>query len=325
MSITRLVSDRTNMLLAQQQQQQQQQQEVIYAGPSLVDQPRRPFEDIRELSHKKKTASRFFVSEISGSPLSFAVNPDAAKAVVATEYSTKYRPHGSTIGSTRLGDPRRAYILHGKVVFAHNGYPFTVMVKSNAIRGRFYGPRDQRGYFAVPPNSTLSFPEGFDVLRPSQAYTSNVFKDFGHCTTDSYRDGVSKSKDGQWYTVTQGCVIHDILARNQNNPSQPYDLESPDYLESIDARAGVKRYRIPKVLYKSAKTCFLSSVLPKMPHTDFTSMWICIERLGGVAWDAPLGVFYYDSNECADQAVLSQHGVFSITHWFRYRLLYEEC
>jgi len=322
MAVSRLVSDRTNLLL--QQQQQQQQGELVYAGPSVTE-PRRPFEDIRELAHKKKTASRFFVSEISGSPLLFAANPDAAKTVVATEFSTKYRPHGSMIGSSRLGDPRRAYILHGKVVFVHNGFPFTLMVKSNAIRGRFYGPCDQRGYFAVPPNSTLSFPEGFDVLRPSQAYTSNVFKDFGHCTTDSYKTGVSKSRDGQWYTIMQGSVIHDILARNQNNPAHPYDLETPEYFDSVDARAGIKRYRIPKVLYKSAKTCFRSSVLPKMPHTDFTAMSICIERLGGVAWDAPLGVFYYDSNECADQAVLSQHSVFSVTHWFRYRLLHEEC
>lgn len=322
MSTQRLIREEAQRLRLQQQQSQQQGILVVGSSGEQEQAPPRPFENLERLGHKNKVASRIFVSEIRASPLLLAANPEVGKALIATEYSTKYRPHRAPTGSERRGDPSRAYILHGKVVWAHNGFPFTVMVKSNAIRGRFYGPNDQRGYFAVPPNSTLNFPDGFDVLRPSQEYTSTVFKEFGHCTTESYKEGVSKSKDGSIYTILQGSVIHDILVRNQNNDVAPYNLESPDFLDSVSA-SGVKRYAIPKTMYKSAKNCYVNNVLPRMPHTDFTAMWVGIERLGCPQWDAPLGTFYFGSTECADEAILSQQCSFSIAQWFRYRLLYE--
>lgn len=313
-------SEKQRLLMSQQQQQQQQV--LLMGGPGPSALPQRPFEDIERLGHKHKVASRIFVSEIRASPALLAANPESGMTRIATEYSTKYRPHRSPTGSARLGDPSRAYVLHGKIVWAHNGFPFTVMVKSNAIRGRFYGPSDQRGYFAVPPESTLSYPEGFDVLRPAQEYNSKLFKDFGHCTTESYKKGVSKSKGGNEYMVAEGVVIHDILKRNQSSCNPPYDLESPEFLDSI-SRDGRKLYKIPSGMYKAAKKCFHDSVLPKLPHINFTEMIVGIERLGSPQWDAPLGTFYYGTTECADESIFSQQYSFSIAQWFRYRLIYE--
>lgn len=313
-------SERKRLLLQQQQQQQQQVVLVGGAGPSAVSQ--RPFDDIERLGHKHKVASRIFVTEIRASPLLLAANPENGVALIATEHSAKYRPHRSPTGSERMGDPSRAYVLHGKVVWARNGFPFTVMVKSNYIRGRFYGPNDQRGYFAVPPDTTLSYPEGFDVLRPVQEYNSKIFKDFGHCTTESYKKGVSKSKGGAEYMVLEGVVIHDILVRNQTTCDPPYDLNSPEFLDSVN-REGRKVYKIPSGMYKAAKKCFHDSVLPKLPHVNLMQMFVGIERLGSPQWDAPLGTFYYGTTECADESVLSQQYSFSIAQWFRYRLIYE--
>lgn len=315
-----ILAEKQRILLSQQQQQQQ----ILLASvpQSSVVAPQRPFDDIEKLGNKNKVASRIFVSEISASPALLGANPEAGLAFVATEFSTKYRPHRSPTGSQRCGDPSRAYILHGKIVWAHNGFPFTVMVKSNGIRGRFYGPNDQRGYFAVPPNTTLNYPEGFDVLRPTQEYSSKLFKDFGHCTDKSYKTGVYKSKGEPYYTIAQGSLIYDILKRNEQNDRAPYDLESAEFLDSI-GREGRKMYRVSSDMYKAARDCFRKKVLTKLPHTDFTKFVVGIERLGCPQWDAPLGTFYYGSTECADEVILSQQYRFAIAQWFRYRLVYE--
>jgi hypothetical protein len=323
-----LILQQRNLLLAQQQSQQQSQQQLLGGGampeasiPGIDTGS--PFKDPRRLAHKNKVASRFFPREISGSPALFALNPASAQTLIATAQSIKYRPHGSAIGSERLGNPDQSYILHAKVVLASNDFSYGVMLQSNGIRGRWYGPNDQRGLFYIPPKSTLSYPKGFDVLRPSRQFSSHVFKNFGHCTEQSFDAGViGKIRDRYLIEHDPTSAIFQILYENQTNQKTGqtnYNLD--EFRHGVDQSSGKALYLVPEPLYNSAKDCFKNKVIPNMPHTDFTAMTIGIQRLGK-SWDAPFNVFHPGTMESADDIIASQHGTVSVTLWFNYRLIF---
>ncbi len=315
-----LINQQRALLL--QQSQTSSTPSLVGAGLSGAE-GESPFKDPRKLAHKHKVASRFYPREITGSPALFASNPAKARTLIATEHSIRYRPHGSPIGSARFGDPQRAYILQAKVVNADNEFPFGIMWQSNGIRGRFYGPEDQRAFFFSPARSHLSYPEGFDVLRPSQQFTSNVLKNFGHCTKESFKAGViGKIKGDYIIEHDPTSAIFQILLENQVNreTGKPnYDMQEFRYL--TDPTTGKLQYKIPKGLYKSAKDCFNKKVIPRMPHTDFASMTVGIERLGK-AWSAPFDVYHPSTMESADDIIANQSGTATIVLWFKYRLIF---
>lgn len=298
----------------------QSQSQVISSGSYVPD------VDASPVAHPKHTANRVYVISIGGCAAEFALNPLKAQSLIGSHFSFQYRPFDKPVGSDRSGDVSRGYLVCAKIQWVKNTFPFDVMICSNSLRGRYYaGSAKQRGIFAVPRDSLLAYESGLKIIEPTVKLTGKAFLTYGHCTMDAFNDCITElrpvGKEVSYLVSTEGIAAK-LLVRNQvnqNTNTRQYNLDDWALYGRDQVVTG---YQLTKANYENLLKFYQQNIVGQMPHTDFSSLGIHLERIGVESWDASSGVFYPGGIESADGALLQSHGSLSAAIELTYRLMH---
>lgn len=299
--------------------QSQSQSQMTSSGPYVAD------VDASPVAHPKHTANRVYVVTIDGCAAEFACNPAKAQRLIGSHFSFQYRPFDKPVGSERSGDVSRGYLVCAKIQWVKNTFPFDVMLCSDSLRGRYYSGSTQRGIFAVPRDSLLTYETGLKIIEPTVKLTGKAFLTYGHCTMDAFNGCITElrpvGKEVSYLVSTEGIAAK-LLIRNQVNQitnARQYNLDDWALYGRDQVVTG---YQLTKANYDNLLKFYQQNIVGQMPHTDFSSLGIHLERIGVPSWDASSGVFYPGGVESADGALLHSHGSLSAAIELTYRLMH---
>lgn len=213
---------------------------------------------------------RVFGFKIGGNPAAFAANPEKAKYFMASKYSAMYRKGSAAVGSQRHGDPTKAIYFEAHLKWVRNTFPYDILLQSNHFRGNCYTGSKKRGFWICPAlsnkkyNRQIYFPHKFTYGKMLRTYY-NISED--HLKAPGpFPD--PKDPKNKYYMVAVGSHIYGVLADNQNNSDQPYNLRQ---MHVNGAYAWV-----PENLYTSAACALKQKVLARMPQKDMLKLHVKI-------------------------------------------------